>query len=273
MLHFSDELKLNLILTTGGTGFSQRDVTPEATRRIIQREASQLCLAMSLASFKKTKFAALSRAVCGIRNTSLIVNLPGSNKAVVECFDAIRDVIPHAVELIIGEVASVEETHRTVQKNIPMEPNSNRPTKSLHVCPHKTRTVAGDDRNSPFPMIDVDDALKEILDRVHAHQETYATFSSVNIPEFRASIKDGYAVKANGGRGVKRVIGYVSAGDSIFHSDFAHDECLKINTGAPVPDHADSIIQVEDTRVVDSSGGVEKEVEIIIDPVLDLDIR
>lgn len=268
LLNFCDDLKLNLIFTTGGTGFSQRDVTPEATRRVIQREAPQLCLAMSLVSFQKTKFAALSRAVCGMRNSSLIINLPGSKKAVVECFDAIRDVIPHAVELIVGEVECVREIHRVVQASEPILPK-----RTPHVCPHKTGSGAADDRNSPFPMVGVDNALEAILDRVEPYQSTYETFSPINIPNFRASIKDGYAVKAIGGKGLKRVIGYISAGDSIHHEDFAPDECYKINTGAAVPDFADAIIQVEDTRIVATMDGVEKEIEILINPVLDLDIR
>lgn len=258
-----------MIFTTGGTGFSQRDVTPEATRRVIQREASQLSLAMSLVSFQKTKFAALSRAVCGIRNASLIINMPGSKKAVEECFDAVRDVVQHAVDLIIGEVKCVRETHRVVQMtNDPIAPE-----KALHVCPHKTGTGAADDRNSPFPMIGVDDALAAILNRVQPCRRTYDTISPVNIPEFRASIKDGYAVKSTGGKGVRRVVAYISAGDSIYREDFAPDECFKINTGAPVPDFADAIIQVEDTRVVDTQNGVEKEIEILIEPIEDLDVR
>lgn len=72
-----DNLNVHLLVTTGGTGFSERDITPEVTRKIIEKEAAQLSMAMSLASFQKTKFAALSRAVCGIRKKTLIVNLPG----------------------------------------------------------------------------------------------------------------------------------------------------------------------------------------------------
>lgn len=269
MLHFCDVLKMNLIFTTGGTGFSRRDVTPEATRRIIQREAPQLSLAMSLASFQKTKFAALSRAVCGIRDSSLVINLPGSKKAVEECFDAIRDIVPHAVELIVGEMDSASQTHRAIQINEhPIVMN-----RTVHICPHKTGTGASDDRNSSFPMIGVDTALATILDRVEPYSRTYKTLSPVNIPEFRASIKDGYAVKVNGGKGVKRVIAYISAGDPVHREDFASDCCFKINTGAPVPDFADAVIQVEDTRVIATNDGVEEEIEILNDPTVNLDIR
>lgn len=263
-------MKLNLILTTGGTGFSQRDVTPEATRRIIQREAPQLTLAMSLASFQKTKFAALSRAVCGIRNASLIVNMPGSKKAVEECFEAVRDVIPHAVELIMGEVECVRETHRIVQTGEPAMPK-----REVHVCPQKTGTGVADDRNSPFPMVGIDNALTIILDRIR-HSDAYSgrnMTSPIDIPSFRASIKDGYAVKSNGGKGVKRVIGYISAGDSIYDRNFEANCCYKINTGAPVPCFADAIIQVEDTRIVSMKDGIEEQIEILVEPIANLDIR
>lgn len=94
---------VNLIVTTGGTGFAPRDVTPEATRAVIEREAPGLSEAMRFESLKKTPMASLSRAVCGIRGSCLIVNLPGSPKAVRECFDALKSVLPHAVALLAGQ--------------------------------------------------------------------------------------------------------------------------------------------------------------------------
>lgn len=255
----ADRQSIHLILTTGGTGFSQRDVTPEATRRVMQKEAAQLTLAMALASFQKTKFAALSRAVCGIRNSTLICNMPGSPKAVDECFMAIVDVLPHAIDLI----NNVHTSHSAM------------PTSHMHICPHKTGTGADNDRNSPFAMFAVDVAIKTILDRIQGIPFAYRDFKSpINIPAFRASIKDGYAVKANGAcKGIKNVIGYISAGDSIVSDDFGDDSCYKINTGAPVPHHANAIIQIEDTKLLRSSNGIEQEIEVLIEPTIDLDIR
>lgn len=95
-----DDLKLNLILTTGGTGFAPRDVTPEATRDVIEREAPGLAEAMRADSLQKTPHAMLSRAVCGIRGRTLIVNLPGSPKAVRENLDTLLPVLPHAIDLL-----------------------------------------------------------------------------------------------------------------------------------------------------------------------------
>lgn len=93
---------VNLIVTTGGTGFSSRDNTPEATRAVIEKEAPGLAEAMRNETLKKTPTAMLSRGVCGIRGKVLIINLPGSPKAVRECFDVIKTVLPHAVNLISG---------------------------------------------------------------------------------------------------------------------------------------------------------------------------
>lgn len=98
----TERLDANLILTTGGTGFAPRDNTPEATRAVIEREAQGLAEAMRLETLKKTPMAMLSRGVCGIRGKCLIVNLPGSPKAVRECFEVIKPVLPHAINLILG---------------------------------------------------------------------------------------------------------------------------------------------------------------------------
>ncbi len=95
-----DEAGLDLILTTGGTGFSPRDVTPEATRAIIEREAPGLAEAMRAAGLRITPHAMLSRAVCGIRGQTLIINLPGSPKAVRENLEVVLPVLPHALELL-----------------------------------------------------------------------------------------------------------------------------------------------------------------------------
>jgi molybdopterin adenylyltransferase len=93
---------VNLIVTTGGTGFAERDNTPEATLMVIEREAPGLAEAMRAATLKNTPFAMLSRGVCGIRNSTLIINLPGSPKGVRECFEVVRPVLQHAIDQISG---------------------------------------------------------------------------------------------------------------------------------------------------------------------------
>src|SRR5512135_995571 len=97
--------KVDLIITTGGTGLSPRDVTPDATIEVIDREIPGIAEAMRMEGLKKTDRAMLSRAVAGVRGNTLIINLPGSPKAVKENLGAILDVIPHAVEKIKGSTA------------------------------------------------------------------------------------------------------------------------------------------------------------------------
>ncbi|MFQ5814549.1 MAG: molybdopterin adenylyltransferase [Anaerolineae bacterium] len=102
LMVWSDEVGLDLILTTGGTGFGPRDVTPEATRAVIQREAPGLAETMRAKGLKITPHAILSRAVAGIRGHTLIINLPGSPKAVREDLEAILPALPHGIELLKG---------------------------------------------------------------------------------------------------------------------------------------------------------------------------
>ncbi len=107
---WADSDDLDVILTTGGTGFGQRDVTPEATRSVIERPAPGLTEAMRTASLKVTPHAMLSRAVAGIRKRTLIINLPGSPKGAVENLRVVLPVIPHAVQLLT-EHPLAEEGH------------------------------------------------------------------------------------------------------------------------------------------------------------------
>lgn len=94
---------VNLIITTGGTGFAKRDNTPEATRAVIEKEANGLAEAMRYETAKINPKAILSRGVCGIRNNTLIINLPGSPKGVTECFEVLKPVLNHAVNLLEGK--------------------------------------------------------------------------------------------------------------------------------------------------------------------------
>ena len=103
IIDYVDHMKLDLVITTGGTGVSPRDVTPEATSRVIDREVPGMAEAMRFEGLKKTPHAMISRAVVGIRKNSLIVNLPGSPQAVSENLNTILPSLPHAIAKIKGD--------------------------------------------------------------------------------------------------------------------------------------------------------------------------
>lgn len=103
LCRLSDQLQADLILTSGGTGFSPRDITPEATLDVIDRQVPGIPEAMRQKSLEITPKAMLSRAAAGIRNKTLIINLPGSPKAVRECLDVILPVLSHAIEIMKGQ--------------------------------------------------------------------------------------------------------------------------------------------------------------------------
>ena len=110
LVNWADSAELDIILTTGGTGFSPRDVTPEATRAVIERDAPGLAEAMRAASLNVTLHAMLSRIVTGIRKKTLIINLPGSPKGAVENLQVVLPALSHAVQLLRGDPAS-EKSH------------------------------------------------------------------------------------------------------------------------------------------------------------------
>ncbi|HEU4596780.1 MAG TPA: MogA/MoaB family molybdenum cofactor biosynthesis protein [Pyrinomonadaceae bacterium] len=100
---YAERADVNLVVTTGGTGLSPRDNTPEATRAVMEREVPGLAEAMRAETLRKTPRAMLSRGVCGVRSGALLVNLPGSPAAVRECFAVIRPVLAHAVSILAGQ--------------------------------------------------------------------------------------------------------------------------------------------------------------------------
>jgi molybdenum cofactor synthesis domain-containing protein len=104
LAEWADSGDTDIIVTTGGTGLGERDITPEATMSVVERVVPGLAEAMRIVSLSKTPMAMLSRATAGIRGRSLIINLPGSPKAVRECLEVVLPAIPHAIDIIKGVV-------------------------------------------------------------------------------------------------------------------------------------------------------------------------
>ncbi|XP_072750094.1 gephyrin [Anoplolepis gracilipes] len=284
LIDWSDGNKADVILTTGGTGFSERDVTPEATKKVIHKEAPGMSLAMLMSSLKVTPMAMLSRAVCGIRNKTLIINLPGSSKGAMECLNAIAPAIPHAVDLILDNKTKIKDTHNVVQQNIASCLHDKSCTNLINFENVATRL-----RESPFPMISVKEAVGMIRNSVEKEREVEIInannaygrilskdiYSNCDLPPFRASIKDGYAILASDGKGSKEVLCGVKAGTTSTLASLEPGTCVRVNTGAPIPDKATAVVQVEDTRLILKSPDnmEERVIEIMTEPKEGQDIR
>lgn len=102
LIEYSDKLNVDLVLTTGGTGFTPRDFTPEATREVIEREVQGIPEAMRYFGLQSTKRAMLSRGIAGIRGKTLIINLPGSSRGAKESLESVLDELPHGIDMILG---------------------------------------------------------------------------------------------------------------------------------------------------------------------------
>lgn len=282
---WSDSREVDVILTIGGTGFSKRDVTPEATKQVIQKEAPGMTIAMLTSSLKITPMAMLSRAVCGIRDKTLIINLPGSPKAAKECLSVIAPAITHAVDLVRDNKQKIKGVHENIQNNSAVDD-------SLQTCQHKTSLYLGNIvdryRESPYPMISVEEALQIIhkctetlkpksvvIEKSYGRILDCDVYSKYDLPPFRASIKDGYAILASDGKGSRKVLSGIKAGDIATAIKLQPGTCVRVNTGAPIPDDATAVIQVEDTKLLKgtSDNTEEEEIEIMTEIKHGQDIR
>lgn len=288
LLKWCDLEELHLVLTTGGTGFSPRDVTPEVTSEVIEKSAPGLSLAMLSESLKVTPMAMLSRVTCGIRKKTVIINLPGSLKGSQECLQFVLPALPHAIELL-RDSPNVGVTHASMQGS------AHSPVSTLHTCPHKAHSkairdlskVAERDRHSPYPLIPMDEAISMIIANSECLPQKVITleeslgfilasdvFAKEPFPPFPASVKDGYAVLASDGPGERLVLGPVTAGE-VTACNVISGHVMRITTGAPLPPGADAVVQVEDTELLesDNEGRTEKRINILTTPKPGQDIR
>ena len=255
-----DQEKLDLIITTGGTGLAPRDVTPEATRPLLDRELPHLSTLMLVEGLKHTQFAALSRQVCGNRGRTLLLNFPGSNKAVKECFSAVQPLLKHAINLLKDELAEVDKCHSNAPAMKPEDLEFRR-----------------------FPMLTVEECLKHIreqssplrVQKVPLHSALNKTLSSsvdarFDIPAFPASVKDGYALRYCDVTLTREVVSDCLAGVKS-DVELGENQASYITTGGYLPRGSDSVVMVENTTLVEEDG--KKKVNISVLPKKGTDVR
>ncbi|TFK43891.1 hypothetical protein BDQ12DRAFT_675753 [Crucibulum laeve] len=291
--------KVDLVITTGGTGFGQRDVTPEAIAPLLHREASGLVHLLLSMSLKHTPLAALSRPVAGTILNTIVITLPGSVKAVKENMEALLSggVIQHAVELTRG--GSGKQVHEKLAasdaSNKPQEQQQKEPSKHQHYAHHhhhsheapKPRShdpsapASARHRKSPYPLISLQEALDHIKQNIsplptytlavnhtlRGHVLAEDVYAPHDAPPTATTSVDGYALRSTDKPGVYPVL--TSRNHSI--STILPEGCIyRINTGGPLPAGTDTVIMVEDTRLVstfkdaDVADGEEKEVETMV---------
>lgn len=262
---------VDVILTTGGTGFTPRDQTPEAVREFIERPAAGIEIALMTASLAHTPFAALSRPCAGItKNNALIVTMPGSVKACTEYLHVLIPLLPHAVALL-----------RNINtKSHPNDAKSEEPSQKIKhqpqcaCCADDHLNVSVRARQSPFEMTSVDDALQMVMDSAQTLPPTLMALNNpmitgsvmsqdirapVNVPQCPVSFVDGYAVVSSDGQGVFPVTGSVISDTENSERTLKKGTLMRITTGAPIPRCADAVVMVEDTLLIESSAdGIEE---------------
>uniref|UniRef100_A0A674MCA2 Gephyrin n=1 Tax=Takifugu rubripes TaxID=31033 RepID=A0A674MCA2_TAKRU len=228
LLEWCDDLELNLILTTGGTGFAPRDVTPEATKEVIEREAPGMALAMLMGSLNVTPLGMLSRPVCGIRGKTLIINLPGSKKGSQECFQFILPALPHAIDLLREATVGVKATHAALQQL----PSSSPPLSNSHSNAHSNTHTMERGTQCEEEEDEEDDRRRSR----HAHNHHHHQHGSSHITAAAIAAKTSHAViMAKGG---PYLPGHTPAPPSHFTCSCSHDEQVRpshMHTHPPLP--------------------------------------
>ncbi|KAI8641902.1 MoaB/Mog domain-containing protein [Parasitella parasitica] len=290
---WSDDVCVNAIVLTGGTGFSERDITPEAIKPLLAKETTGITHLLLSTSLAITPFAALSRPITGIRNKTLIITLPGSPKACKENMDAVFKVLPHSLDLILGR--SVKKMHDQMQESQQKMAATIQSGGFGHTCSHRhdqqghpsqTGVSASLDtpvsrraRSSPYPLIPVEEAHKIIAK--HANTLNVISMpvtqflpgyvlaedvcSLEPVPGYRASIVDGYAIHVEDGPGVYEIesISLAQIGiDQDRPKTLSRGKVARVATGGMVYENANAVIMVEDTKLAKSSPSGDEEVEV-----------
>ncbi|KAG9294129.1 hypothetical protein G9A89_021488 [Geosiphon pyriformis] len=297
-----DTIKLDLVITTGGTGFGIRDITPEAINPLIQKHSPGITHAMISASLLNTPFAALSRPVSGIRGNTIILTVPGSPKGAKENLQAVLNILPHAIELANGgsgenihsgfkdseRVVSVPGdntvvlNHRCVHRERHEHDDNHRngDQKELILSKSPSTPVSQRHRQSPYPMLSVEEAMSiidsytNVLGTIElpvdnnliGHVFAKDVPALENVPGYRASIVDGYAVIASDGPGIYKVKSVSLADASDYNETLESGQIVRITTGGSIPNGATAVVMVEDTNLIRATlDGIQEElVEILV---------
>ncbi|BFZ58841.1 hypothetical protein PYCC9005_005906 [Savitreella phatthalungensis] len=292
--------KVDLVITAGGTGFAKRDITPEAVKPLFEKDAPGLVHVMFAESLKITPLGAMARLAAGVRGGTIILCVPGSPKGATENVAAVLKLLPHASDLAKEAVIS-RQVHAkgttSLEQQAGLVPGTPAPVLAAsggHMCGghHHGRADRGAEhssndpaagvtrraRASPYPMVSVEDALTMILTRAELLDTESLSVEDPellgrtvaedvkaleSVPAFRASIVDGYAVCADTGPGTYPVVGASVAGSEPL--TLTPGQVARITTGAPLPQGADEVIMVEDTRLVKTTndGKEEEQIEIL----------
>ncbi|KAF9035074.1 molybdenum cofactor biosynthesis protein [Hymenopellis radicata] len=290
--------EVDVIITTGGTGFGVRDKTPEAVTPLLQRQASGLVHLLLASSLKHTPLASLSRPVAGTLESTLIVTLPGSVKAVKENLEALLQdgILHHAVDLVKG--GSGKAVHASIGSSSPVASNSGAHDHAHHHHHHhghdhqipqpKTTQVLSHDpeapvtsrhRVSPYALVSLEEALDSILSTVErlteitlpvtaalaGHVLAEDVYSPSNIPPTTTTSVDGYAVSTSAPKSKDNTYTVVTSQTHNIASPFPAETIYRINTGGPLPAGTDAVIMVEDTRIATESDGEEDTVMLLAD--------
>ncbi|CAH8624496.1 unnamed protein product [Dicrocoelium dendriticum] len=276
---------VQVIISTGGTGITRRDVTPDAFLKILspQTRLAGLEHALYSASLKHTPNAALSRIIAGVLDEVLLITLPGSPKAIIQCVPVLLPVVEHAVSLIKGWTHSMDKNHVT-----PSASQTSPVSMSLPVAVDRLRV-------SPFPMISVEEAQMKIFQMAGTLQSTLGIQAVFHqnclgrvlglslrarqcIPPFAASVMDGYALRVVDQTTRLHVLGALCAGDlPREHLRLTEGTCVRVSTGGPLPEGADAVVPVEHTQLVTKrsdpskniNGSLEEEedtIEVLVPP-------
>ncbi|KAJ7206785.1 MoaB/Mog domain-containing protein [Mycena pura] len=283
---------IDWIVTTGGTGFGVRDQTPEAISPLLERHAPGLVHLLLQVSLSHTPLAALSRPVAGTIENTLVVTLPGSVKAVKENMDALLSggVVTHAIELIKGGTG--KQVHAALAAegagSVPSAGQQHHHHHHDHHIP-QPRTLSHDPsaaasarhRVSPYPLISLEQALriiqknvstlgvhrKPVTQELRGHILAEDVHAPQNVPIMSTTNVDGYALRSTDPPGIYKVLTSQSHDQGI---PLPSDSIYRVNTGGPLPAGTDTVIMVEDTRLVstfkdaDGADAEEKEVECLV---------